>query len=154
MRKNYEEEALKLSKAIDIAIDSFKKFPPEIWNEKTLNHIINFYIELKERTLNPKPQYKKIASLKYKIQEAFTMFEESNGKYIEYFWKQIEAQNLDYPREDKLAKILLRGKIRGRIEFEYLIDVIVSAEQEKRITSDEAKKLGSMLGEFELKKRR
>jgi hypothetical protein len=59
-RANYETEALKLSKAADIAIDAFKKFPPYNWDEKTLLHVITNYHERKYFALNPEPQYKKL----------------------------------------------------------------------------------------------
>ena len=151
-KKNYEDEAIKLSKAADIAIESFEKFPPEIWSKEVLNHVISCYTEWKYNALNPEPQFKRIASLKYNIENVFTYFQESAGKEVEYFWQQIQKQNLDYIREDKLAKVIKCGKIKNRIEFEYVTDIIVHAEQENRITNDEAKQLGKMLYEFEFKK--
>ena len=152
-KKIYEDEAIKLSKAIDIAIEAFEKYPAEIFTEENLKHFINCYRERKDFALNPEPKFRKIASLKYLIDDVFIYFQESNGKDVEYFWKQIKEQNLDYVREDKLWKIIKRGKIKNRIEFEYVTDLIVAAEQEKRITQDEAKKLGEMIGEFELRKK-
>lgn len=47
-----------------------------------------------------------------------------------------------------------RGKINNRIEYEYIIDIIVSAEQENRITIDEVKILTEMIGAFENKKKK
>ena len=152
-RKNYETEALKLSKAADIAIDAFRKFPPKIWNEEILLHIQNCYSEWKNEALNPLPQFKNLASLKYKIENIFTIFQEGSGEFVEYFWKEIKNQNLDYIREDKLWKVLKRGKINNRIEYEYIIDIIVSAEQENRITIEEVKILTEMIGAFENKKK-
>jgi hypothetical protein len=148
-KKKYEDEAIKLSKVIDIAIDSFEKF-----NVENKDWFIKVYSEWKERILNPEIKFKTIASLKYDIADVFTMFNESTGKEIEYFWEQIKIQNLEYKREDKLNKILNRGKIRGKIEFDYITDIIVPAEQENRITKVEAKKLGEMLYEFEFKKKK
>jgi|TARA_R110000823_G_C15657709_1_gene471688 hypothetical protein len=148
-KKKYEDEAIKLSKVIDIAIDSFEKF-----NVENKDWFIKVYSEWKERILNPEIKFKTIASLKYDIADVFTMFNESTGKEIEYFWEQIKMQNLEYKREDKLNKILNRGKIRGKIEFDYITDIIVPAEQENRITKVEAKKLGEMLYEFEFKKKK
>lgn len=153
-RKNYETEALKLSKACDIAIEAFKKFPPTIWDKKTVLHVQNCYIEWKENVLHPKPQYKSLASLKYSIEAVFTIFNEGSGDFVEYFWKEVKNQNLDYSRKDKLSKILKRGTIKSIIEFDYVTDVIVSAEQENRITNQEFKLLSEMLGVFENKKRK
>ena len=152
-KKTYEEEAIKLSIAVDIAIEAFEKYQPEIWSEVELNHIIGCYQEWKSMALNPQPEFRKIASLKYKINDVFTYFQEASGREVEYFWKQIREQNLNYVREDKLGKIIKRGKIRNRIEFEYVTDLIVVAEQEKRITKNDVEKLSHMIGEFESRKR-
>lgn len=153
-RADYKTEALKLSKAADIAIDAFTKFPPKIWNEETLLHIQNCYVEWKNNALYPEPKYKKIASLKYVIERIFTIFNEGSGEFVEYFWKEIKNQNLDYTREDKLWKVLKRGKINNKIEYEYVIDIIVPAEQENRITYEEARLLSEMIGTFENKKKK
>jgi hypothetical protein len=153
-RANYETEALKLSKAADIAIDAFKKFPPHDWNEETVLHFEKCYLEKKDFALNPEPKFKSITSLKYIIEAVFTIFNESSGDFVEYFWKEIKNQNLDYVREDKLWKVLKRGKINNRVEYEYVIDIIVPAEQENRITNEEAKLLSEMIGIFENKKKK
>ncbi len=153
-KRSYDEEAIKFSKAIDIAMETFEKFPPEIWSEEVLHHVKNTHIEWKKMALNPKPIFKRIASLNYLVNDFLIYFQENNGKDVEYFWKEIKTQNLNYVREDKLGKIMKRGKINNRIEFEYATDIIVVAEQEKRITEGEAKKLAEMIGEFELRKRK
>jgi hypothetical protein len=150
--RSYDDEAIKLSKAVDIAIESFEKYPPEIWTKDTFAQVVKCYREFKENALNPEPRFRKIASLKYTIENVFTYFQESNGKDVEYFWRKIKEQELDYVREDRLWKIIKRGKIKTRIEFEYITDIIVGAEQERRITESEAEKLASMIGEFESRK--
>lgn len=153
-KKSYDEEAIKFSKVIDIAMETFEKFPPEIWSEEVLHHVKNTHIEWKKMALNPQPIFKRITSLNYLLNDFLIYFQENNGKDVEYFWKEIKTQNLNYVREDKLGKIMKRGKINNRIEFEYATDIIVVAEQEKRITEGEAKKLAEMIGEFELRKRK
>lgn len=150
-KANYETEAIKLSKAIDIAIKAFKKFPPYMWTEENLSDVEKCHIEWKNSALNPSPEYKKISSLKYKIESVFTIFNEGSGEFVEYFWKEIKNQNLDYVREDKLNKILKRGKIKSRIEYDYITDIIIVAEQEDRITKEESKLLNEMIGVFEIK---
>jgi hypothetical protein len=151
-KRNYETEAQKLAKAIDIAIEAFEKFPPDRWTKENLSFAKEHRLETKDNVLNPEQKFKSLASLKYAIEATFTIFNEGSGDFVEYFWKEIKNQNLDYVREDKLYKILQRGKIRGRIEYEYLIDVLVPAEQENRITSEEAQLLGKMIDAFENKK--
>jgi len=149
IRKNYNDEAIKLSKAIDIAIQAFEKF-----DLKDKEWFIKCYKEWKEGLFERDKFYKTMRSFKYDVENVFTFFQEGSGKEVEYFWKEIKIQNLDYQREDKLKKILGRGKIKGRVEFEYVIDIIVVAEQENRITEIEAKQLGKMLHEFEFKKKK
>ena len=48
-----------------------------------------------------------------------------------------------------MKKILNRGKIKGRIEFNYVIDMFVVAQQNGMITKAEAERLNEMLEEFE-----
>jgi hypothetical protein len=149
MRQDYNTEALKIAKAIDIAIDAFTKYPPKDFTKENIDHVVNVHYEWKNSILNPEPKFRKIASLKYHIQDVFTYFQEGAGETVEYFWRQLAKENLGYAREDKLRKIIDRGKIKGRIEYGIVIDSIIAAEQEKRITKQEAKRLSEMLGEFE-----
>ncbi|MCH2045126.1 MAG: hypothetical protein MK212_13500 [Saprospiraceae bacterium] len=151
MRRNYTDEANKLTKAIDIAIEAHQKYQPDDLTKVQVDQAIAAYKQYKEMALNPAPQFKKIASLKYLIEAVFTYFQEASGKTVEYFWKRIQEENLDYKRENKLLKILKRGKIKGRIEYEYVVDIIVIAEQEKRISTEEVKQLNQMIADFESK---
>jgi hypothetical protein len=150
-KRTYEAEATKLGLAIDIAIEAFRSECPPEFEKKDQEHFIRCYAEWKEQCLNPEPQFKNLASLKYSINDVFTYFQESAGPTIEYFWKRITEEGLDYKREDKLAKILKRGKIRGRIEYEYVTDIIVVAQQVGLCTEEQAKQLSEMLGEFEMR---
>ena len=153
-RRQYETEALRLARAIDLAIDSFKTHPPKNFDKHGIDHIINVYSEWKTTVLNPSPLYRKLASLKYMVADVFTFFQEANGETVDYFWKQIDKEGLGYMREDKLRKILNRGKIKGRIEYDLAVDLIVVAEQEGRTTQEESVKLNSMIGDFENRKSR
>lgn len=152
-RKTYEEEAKKLAKAIDIAIEAIRKYCPSEFDKSHQEHFISCYSDWKTEYLNPEPQFKTLGSLKYSIQDVFTYFQEGTGLTVEYFWKRIKEERLDYKRENKLEKILSRGKIKGRIEYEYVTDMIVAAEQVGMTTRAETEKLSKMLGEFESKMR-
>lgn len=152
-KRTYQEEANKLSIAIDIAIEAFKLECPPDFNKDDQEHIISCYTDWKEKCLNPEPQFKNLTSLKYSINDVFTYFQEGKGKTVEYFWKRIKEEGLDYKRENKLKKILNRGKIRGQIEYDYVIDMIVVAEQVGLTTKEETVVLSKMLGEFEAKKK-
>jgi hypothetical protein len=153
MKRDYETEALKLAKAIDVAIDAFGKYPPKDYTQVHLEHFVNVYLDIKDSVLHPDPKYKTIASLKHKIQDIFTYFQEGSGATVEYFWKELAKENLDYVRENKLQKILDRGKIRGRIEYEYVIDMLVVAQQEGLILNEEVDRLNYMIGQFEKRKK-
>ena len=111
------------------------------------------YKESKNNVIIPEPQYKNLASLKHHIQDVFTYFQEGSGDTVEYFWNRIIEENLDYKRENKLEKILKRGKIRGRVEYDYLTDMILVAEQVGLSTKSETEKLSNMLTEYETKKK-
>ena len=154
MKANYDIEAIKLSKAIDIAIDAYSKFPPNDFTKANIDHIVNLHREWKDSVLKPEPQFKKIASLKYQIENVFTFFQEGTGEAVEYFWRQLSNEKLGYIRVDKLRKIIDRGKIKGRLEYEFITDQIVVAEQCGRITKEESIKLSNMLGEFENRKKK
>jgi hypothetical protein len=151
MKQDYDTEANKLAKAIDIAIDAFVKFPPKDFTKDNLDHIVNTHNQWKKAVLNPEPKFRKIASLKYSIQDVFTYFQEVSNETVEYFWQQVAKENLGYIREDKLRKILVQGKIKNRVEYDLIIDSIVAAQQMKRISSEEAKILNKMIGAFESK---
>ena len=154
MKANYDIEAIKLSKAIDIAIDAYSKFPPKDFTQVNIDHVVNLHHKLKNSILNPEPQFRKIASLKYQIENVFIFFQEGTGDAVEYFWQQLAKKDLGYVRVDNLKKIIARGKIKGRIEYEFVTDQIVAAEQCFRINREESIKLKNMLGEFEISKKK
>jgi hypothetical protein len=141
-RRNYKDESEKLAKAIDIAIDAFNKYRPE-------KETINGYEMWKTMALNPEPPYKKLASLNYLIEYVFTYFQEGGGEIVEYFWKRIAEEELDYKRENKLQKILYQGKIKSRIQYEYIQDIFVVAQQEGMISPAQADQLAQMLERYE-----
>ncbi len=154
MKANYDIEAIKLSKAIDIAIDAYSKFPPKDFTQANIDHIVNLHHEWKDSVLNPEPQFKKNASLKYQIENVFTFFQEGTGEAVEYFWRQLSKENLGYVRVDRLRKIIDRGKIIGRIEYEFATDQIVVAEQCGRIIKEESIKLSNMINAYESSKKK
>lgn len=149
MRQDYNTEAIKLAKAVGIAIDSFIKYPPKEFTKENVDHVVKVYSDWKDSILNPEPKFRKIVSLKHHVQNVFTYFQESGGEAVEYFWKLLDKENLGYTRKDKLRKIIERGKIKGRTEYDLVVDCMVAAEQAKRITAQEANQLSEMLGKFE-----
>jgi hypothetical protein len=153
-KRSYQEEVDKLCKAIDLSIEAYTEYPPTGWTAEILKMVTSNLKDHQKRRLVADKRFKTMASLKYDIEAVFTYFQEAAGETVEYFWKRIKEEGLDYTRENKLEKILNRGKIRGRIEFGYVTDMIVVAEQNGLTTIDETQKLSQMLGEYEAKKKK
>ena len=92
--------------------------------------------------------------MKYTVVDVFTYFQKARGKTVEYFWKRLNEENLGYLRGDKLRTIMDRRKIKGRIECDYAVNLIVTAKQEGRVTEEESKLLSNMIGDFENRKKK
>jgi hypothetical protein len=151
--KKYEEVSLNLIKAADIAIESIKKFPPKKESKDFSRHLLNCYQENKELIINAEPKFRNLTSLKYDYEVIFTRFQEGSGEDVEEFWKQIKEASLPYKRENKMAKILKRKKIKNDIEYDFVTDVIVPYQQEGMITEEEEILLKKYLGDFEMKRK-
>lgn len=154
MKRNYENEANNLIKAIDIAIKAFSTPPPTGHLPDHAPQMAAGYKGLRNEIINAEPQYKNLTSLKYSIEDVFTYFQEGSGPVVNMFWQQIKAANLPYTRKNKLEKILKRGKINNQIEYDYVVDTVVPLEQEGMITQDEAALLKQFIGDFEKKKKK
>ncbi|WP_300659931.1 hypothetical protein [Fluviicola sp.] len=153
-KKSYPNEVEKLLKAIDLSIEAYKKYPPKDWTPDIVKTVTAHLEDHKNRILNAEEKFKILKSLKYDIDAVFTFFQEGAGEAVAYFWKRIEEEGLDYERVNKLEKILKRGKIKGIVEYDYVIDIILVAEQKQWITVEELKKLNQMIGEYESKRKR
>src|SRR5690349_9615327 len=117
MKRNYEQEAEKLAKVIDIAIEACEKHMPE--NDiTTQKYFISGYTKFKEEALSPKPEYKNLKSLDSLKNDVFIYFQEGKGDTVEYFWKRIKEENLDFKRVNKLNKILKRKRIVSQEEYD------------------------------------
>lgn len=150
----YLETATNLIKAADIAIELFKKYPPKIWDEKTVAEVINVYGIFKDKIENAGPKHENLKSLKYDYENIFTPFQEAAGEFENEFWNQIKEQKLPFKRENKLVRILNRKKINIDIEYDFVIDVIVPYQQEDLINGEEVSLLNAYVGDFESKKRK
>lgn len=147
----YQGEAAQLAIAIDIAIEALQKHVPKDWETKHLDHFISVYEDYKNKVLNPEPQFHTMASLRTIENSVFTFFQESSGETVNYFWGRIKESNLAYSRINKLDKILQRGKIKNVIEYDYIKDTIVAAEQEGLTNQEQTQQLSQMLEAFEYK---
>ena len=149
MVSKYEDQATSLIQAIDIAIESFSKFPPKDWNDDIVQHVVKVYVGRKESILNPVAKFKNIASLNYLKNDVFTYFQDATGRTVDFFWSEIKRVNLPYRRENKMAKILKSGKIKSQIQYDFVIDVIVPYQQEGLITEEDVIILNELIREFE-----
>lgn len=146
---NYDDEANKLAQAIDIAIESFKMYPPDGFDEKQLTHV---YEKYKTAVLSPKKRFRNKSGLNQSTYEVFTYFQEGHGNTVNVFWDKINESKLDFRRENRLAKILKRKKIKDHLEFDFVIDTLVPYQQEGLISSDEVELLSKLIADFETRK--
>lgn len=146
VRQSYEQRAEQFAKVCDIAIQmlSDANIPLE---EKT--RMIRTSMSDKELALHPEPMYKRIGSLKCIEAEHFWYWNEHQGVHIDKFWQEVKAAGLGYHRKDIFVKILMRGRIGNRIEYDYVIDEILVAEQTERITKEEVARLNNYLLNYE-----
>ena len=114
---------------------------------------LKFYNDRKERLLNAEKKFQTLQSLKYSIEDFFIYFQEAAGPDVDEFWRRIKEANLPYERENKLEKIMKRGRIRNDIEYDYVIDTIVPFQQEGILSEENVKKLNEMIEKFENKRR-
>ncbi len=154
MKRNYEEEAKRLSQAIDIAIESMVRYTPIGMEGAELDRFVDFYKETKASCFNPDPKFRSLASLKYSIDDIFTYFQEAHGPAVEYFWQKIKAADLGYVRVNRMQKILKRKRIASQVEYDFVIDTMIPYHQQEMISEEELAALKEMVGAFETKKRR
>lgn len=150
--EKYIEQSKNLIKAIDIAIEAYKHFPPKGFNEQHLKIMLQNKESDKNSLLNPEPKYANLGSLKYTIQDVFTYFNEGTGETVNEFWRRIKESNLPYERENRLEKILSKQKIKNRQEYDYVIDTMVPFKQEGIINDYDFELLNQLVGEFERRK--
>ena len=154
MKRNYEEQANDLAKAIDIAVKAFRAYPPKNFGEPMISHTIKTYQEWKAGILNPAPAFNNVQSLTSVTNDALTYFQETGGETVDFFWQLIKENNLPYKRENKLAKILKTKKIETIAEYNFIIDVMVPYKQEGLLNAEETSQLNLLIGNFEQQKKK
>ncbi len=143
----YQERAERLSKAVDIAVKIVNE--SERFRDDFKTPMINFCTQVKQLALNPDPQFKKVASIKYLERDFLTYWNESADKEVDKFWAEIHKNGIDFEKKDTIQTVLKRGKIKNIHEFDNIIDNIVVAEQIGRINQEQVIELNKMIGDFE-----
>lgn len=149
-KPEYDKKLSDFCKAIDIAIEAFQKYPPELFEPKHVIIATNSLNMYKDAALSSKS--KSLRGLNQSINEVLSPLQEGNEKHVEYFWKKIEENNIPYVRENRLLKILTRKKINSAFEYDLVTDMMVPLYQLKKITEDEFNLLGKLLDDYETKK--
>lgn len=145
----YLQQAQELAKAIDIAIAAVQAHPPQDFTAENIQTFVKFYQDAKQSALEPEPAFATVASLKFTINNVLTYFLEASGEAVDQFWLAVKQQELPYKRKNRLAKILKRGKIKNKVEYNLVVDQIVVYQQEGLINATEFEALSQMIGEFE-----
>ena len=151
--KKYLEARDNLVKAIDLANEVLLEFPHGRTQED-VDGSVEFNNYRKDLALNAAKEFQTMQSLNYLIEDFFIYFQEGVGRPdVDEFWRRIKEANLPYVRENKLEKIMKRGRIRNDIEYDYVIDAIVPFQQEGILSEEDVKKLNEMIEKFENKRR-
>ncbi len=135
-KKVYEAEAELVVKIIDIAIESFNSVPPKDFNERDVKQFVDVYLDYKNDTINPLPEFKNTTSLNYIKNDILTYFQEAHGATVEYFWKKVYDNNLPIKRINPFEKIIKRGKIKNHMEYDTVIDLFPSLLENKTISDE------------------
>jgi len=146
-KQTYQERADRLTKTIDIAETVIKL--SDTLSEDRRSRMLQWGQQVKHMALNPEPQFKRLASLKYLENDFLTYWNEASGPDVERFWLTVGNSGIDFERKDILKAILTRRRIRDIHEYDYVIDSIVVAEQLGKINVEQVVELNKYLGEFE-----
>jgi len=151
-KKVYEIEVELIIKTIDIAIESFTNIPPKDFKERDVKQIIDVYLDYKNKTINPMPEFKNTRSLRYIKNDILIYFQETNNSTVEYFWEKIYSNKLAIERINQLEKIIKKGKIRNHLEYDIVIDLLPPLLESKTINDEVIKIINNMIFAFEKKK--
>ncbi|MBB3696568.1 hypothetical protein KMW28_23945 [Flammeovirga yaeyamensis] len=146
-RVTYQERAERLAKAVDIAVKILNE--SDRFHNDSKTPMINLCNQIKQMALNPEPQFKKVASIKYLENDFLTYWNESADKEVDKFWTELYKNGIDFERKDTIKTVLKRGKIKDIYEYDNIVDNIVVAEQIGRINKEQTTELSQMIGDFE-----
>jgi hypothetical protein len=151
--KSYDEQAKVLSKAIDIAIESIKRFRPKDLRDSDIAQFISVYESSKADILDPNFKFRTLRALEDTKNGILIYFQEGSGPDVNFFWDRIREEKIGYERVNKMAKILKRKWIANQMELDFVIDCLVACQQEGLISEEEGQMLDRMIFEFEERKK-
>jgi hypothetical protein len=150
-KANYNTQAKILIDVIDIAIDSLIHNPPKVFEETHIKQFVNTYLDYKNKVINPESQFHNLTSLKLIKSDILTYFQESSGKAVDVFWKEINEKKLGIIRENRFEKLIKRGKIRNHIEYDMVIDLYNAYIETNMLSIMEIDKINDLISNFENK---
>lgn len=146
-RETYDERARQFAQAVDVVIGVVMGSPSYSDTDKAT--LTQGFAELRHMALEPQPQFRRVASLRYLEEALLSGWNDANGPEADHIWSEIRKLGLPYTRKDVLSTILKRKRIKDQHEFDYVTDSIVIAQQEGRITEEQAIALDRMLMDFQ-----
>jgi hypothetical protein len=146
-RQTYDDRARQFVQAVDIIQNVCS--PSSRFSDEQKTMISKGFAEFQRMALNPEPPFRRIASLRYLEEEVLSGWYNATGPDADSIWSQIREQGLPYQRKDILATVLKRRRIKDQHEFDYITDSIVLAQQDGRITKEQALELDSLLIKFQ-----
>jgi hypothetical protein len=143
----YEKKANQLAKAIDLALQVISESSTIPANLK--EQLLSFSSNTRSMALNPEPQFRKVASLKYLENDFLIYWNETAGTDSDKFWKMISSAGLEYKRKDTIQDVLRSNKIKNIQNTIALLTTLSFAEQTGSITNKQVIQLNKLLAEFE-----
>jgi hypothetical protein len=147
-KANYNTQAKILIDVIDIAMIHN---PPKVFEETHIKQFVNTYLDYKNKVINPESQFHNLTSLKLIKSDILTYFQESSGKAVDVFWKEINEKKLGIIRENRFEKLIKRGKIRNHIEYDMVIDLYNAYIETNMLSIMEIDKINDLISNFENK---
>jgi len=147
--KKYSEKLSEFLQVIEIAKQILQQSKTVSDERKDLH--IKHMEQMKQLAENPQKETANFRSLAYIEEAILTYWMEGYGTDFDAFWSEISTRGLGYKRKNILRDVLQRKRIKNDMELNIVIDSLIPAQQEGKITSDEALALSQYISDFEKK---
>lgn len=101
-----------------------------------------------ERELLTTPRGQTTSALRYSEDAIIGPFNEESGPDADRFWKKVAEAGLDFKRRDVIREILERKRINNRVEYDLVVDLVDTLEDDKKITRAEAQTLRDLAEKY------